>query len=304
MQAFHELRKYKDNFMVWYGIYPNMSFLPHWHSETEIMHIKSGKIIIHIDGKAYSASSGDIIICPGGAIHSGEKADAKNCVEFIVFDNKIMRSDLLLNCMPAIHLSSAQIAFNSLQNFIASFFGNITEELNRRDMYYKEIIRNILERFFLILRRTYFDEFENFNEEGIIVQKRKEIHKLLDYIEENYSEKITLKDAADYISFSECYVSRLFCKYTGMGFIDYLNSVRTEKAIIKLKENNSRISDIAFSCGFGSIRNFNRIFKQITGKNPKEFINKNEIFELFLEPRKYSISAIIDNDSSVVICES
>lgn len=57
-----------------------------------------------------------------------------------------------------------------------------------------------------------------------------------------------------------------------MTFSQYLNTVRLEKAIDLLNQNQEHLSmtEIASRCGFDTIRHFNRIFKDITGMSPRE----------------------------------
>ena len=60
----------------------------------------------------------------------------------------------------------------------------------------------------------------------------------------------------------------------GFGFTDILNSIRIGNSRILLAETQKSITEIAYESGFGSVRNYNRVFKAYTGKTPKEFKNK------------------------------
>jgi AraC-like DNA-binding protein len=55
-----------------------------------------------------------------------------------------------------------------------------------------------------------------------------------------------------------------------MTFIDYLGRVRVEKAKNLLRNPNLRISAIALEVGFQSVSQFNRTFKKVTGRPPKQ----------------------------------
>ena len=54
-----------------------------------------------------------------------------------------------------------------------------------------------------------------------------------------------------------------------MTFIQYLNTVRIAAALEKIKQGRMSMTEISDSCGFNSIRNFNRVFKKYTGYSPK-----------------------------------
>jgi AraC-like DNA-binding protein len=70
---------------------------------------------------------------------------------------------------------------------------------------------------------------------------------------------------------SERYFSRLYKRHTGTAPVDYLNQFRVEKAKIMLKDPSRNISEIALEVGFGTVSNFNIVFKKATGKTPTGF---------------------------------
>ena len=58
----------------------------------------------------------------------------------------------------------------------------------------------------------------------------------------------------------------------GINFVTYLNLVRVEHAAFELRHTEKKFTDIALSCGFNNVRTFNRVFKEITGCTPSEFL--------------------------------
>ncbi len=95
--------------------------------------------------------------------------------------------------------------------------------------------------------------------------------KMLVYITTHYEENICLKDIAKELKVSYVYLSRLYSKNINVRFNDFINSFRLRKSISLLTDNNLSISEISFMCGFGSIRNFNRVFLAEFDCTPKEF---------------------------------
>ena len=68
---------------------------------------------------------------------------------------------------------------------------------------------------------------------------------------------------------SEAYFSRYFKAMTGTTFSQYLNYVRTDAAVRFLQEGRGMtMTEISEACGFSTIRNFNRIFRELTGHSP------------------------------------
>ncbi|HIT85989.1 MAG TPA: response regulator [Candidatus Ornithomonoglobus intestinigallinarum] len=95
--------------------------------------------------------------------------------------------------------------------------------------------------------------------------------KLIQFINEHFSENISLQDASERVFFNPAYCSRFFKKQTGENFSDYLLRVRMEHAVKLLKENK-KITDISRECGYSSSGYFSRIFKDYYGCTPSDYI--------------------------------
>lgn len=96
------------------------------------------------------------------------------------------------------------------------------------------------------------------------------LKRLLDDVEEHY-ENYTFERAAAFVGFSEAYFSRLFHKQMGMTFSAYLNHVRVRHAVRLLRERpDISMTELSIMTGYTTIRNFNRMFRTITGYAPRE----------------------------------
>ena len=105
------------------------------------------------------------------------------------------------------------------------------------------------------------DNFENGNK----------IKVLYEYVQNNYSKKITLSEAATLVNMSNVSFNRFIKKRTGKTFVDYLNEIRIGYASKFLVEKDLSVSEIAFLCGFNSIANFNRVFKKNKNRTPTQY---------------------------------
>ncbi|MRG44135.1 helix-turn-helix domain-containing protein [Chitinophaga sp. SYP-B3965] len=98
---------------------------------------------------------------------------------------------------------------------------------------------------------------------------------IYDYIMQHYDADITLEDIAQHANMSAQAFCRYFKKHTRLTFISFLNEVRVSEACKKLADGNfDSISTVAYQCGFNSIANFNRVFKSIAGKSPRDYIRE------------------------------
>ena len=87
----------------------------------------------------------------------------------------------------------------------------------------------------------------------------------LTYIEENYTQKLTLGEVAEKTYVSQWHLSKLLNRHTGQSFSDILNHTRIEHAKELLKDPSLRIGDISEQVGFLDLAHFSRVFKKQEG---------------------------------------
>lgn len=95
----------------------------------------------------------------------------------------------------------------------------------------------------------------------------------LHYIEENYTQKLTLCEVAEKTYVSQWHLSKLLNRHTGQSFSDILNHVRIEHAKELLKDPSLRIGDISEQVGFLDLAHFSRVFKKQEGVSANEYRN-------------------------------
>ena len=91
------------------------------------------------------------------------------------------------------------------------------------------------------------------------------------YVETHLGELVSLEQIVQHVGVSRFYFCKLFKKATGMTLTEHVSRMRLEKAKALLVDPQHRISEIAFAVGFGSIPQFNSVFKRYLGLTPTEF---------------------------------
>lgn len=94
---------------------------------------------------------------------------------------------------------------------------------------------------------------------------------VIDYISRHLSEDISMKSTAESLRYEYHYFSSLFHKCFDTNFKSFINMLRYESACTLLSDKTLDITDVCHKCGFGSIRNFNRVFKEKSGVSPSEY---------------------------------
>lgn len=100
------------------------------------------------------------------------------------------------------------------------------------------------------------------------------IGNIYNYIMHHYDRPITLEDAAKQAHMTPQAFCRFFKKHTLHTFVSFLNEVRINEACKKLTDGTyDNIATVAYTCGFNSITNFNRVFKTVMQKSPSEYMS-------------------------------
>ncbi len=97
------------------------------------------------------------------------------------------------------------------------------------------------------------------------------LNRLREYVEQSYSEPISLGKAAGIAALEKSYFSSYFHAKVGITFTEWLRQVRIEKAMELMKASDSSITEVAYEVGFGDLRTFERAFKKHTLMTPSEF---------------------------------
>lgn len=228
--------------------YKNLHNLLHWHTEHEFIYVSEGVVELITDNASYILNCGmsaflasEEIHCIRGSIDSITHI-IKTSVGNEITDNKQLASPVISS-------------FSDAEAFVLK----ISDEQKKK---YGGIVSDCIATQLIA---------EIFRSEKINISSQKDKQKnkqLLEWITSNCSH-ITFEDTAEYMNFSKSYFSKYFQTLTGMKFTNYLNILKVSSAIEKITNGEKNMTEISISCGFGTIRSFNRIFKKLTGYTPK-----------------------------------
>jgi AraC-like DNA-binding protein len=98
------------------------------------------------------------------------------------------------------------------------------------------------------------------------------VEKALSFIAENYAQQITVKDIAEHVNLSRSRLYRLFLQHVFISPQQYLIEYRIREGRILLEKRFGSVKEIAQAVGIEDPHYFSRMFKQVCGKSPTEFI--------------------------------
>ncbi len=120
------------------------------------------------------------------------------------------------------------------------------------------------------------------------------INRVIDYINKNLDEELSLDKLAEVASFSKFHFHRIFTAFTGDTLNDFIKRIRLQRTLMKLMMNTEMpITEIALSTGFSSSANFSRVFKDYYGTTPSSF-RKNHIL-----PKHCNKSCIVSKNCKI-----
>jgi AraC-like DNA-binding protein len=100
------------------------------------------------------------------------------------------------------------------------------------------------------------------------------IASVINYIMHNYNGSLPLADVARQAHLTPNAFCRYFKQHTRVTFVTFVNKVRVNEACkLLINKQLNNIADVAYSCGFRSVNNFNLVFKSVMGKSPREYVN-------------------------------
>lgn len=106
--------------------------------------------------------------------------------------------------------------------------------------------------------------------------KQQVVSQVHEYIQENLNKPLSLQEVAAVFNFSPNYLSQLFSKYGGEGFVEYITAAKVKAAKEMLSRNEGRVYEIAERLGFDNPFYFSKVFKKIEGISPRDYVKQLE----------------------------
>lgn len=263
MLSFHQRHNSIGEMIFNTDTYENSSFCAHFHRSFELIYTVSGEFHLIIDGRNYTLKQGDFAIILPYQIHSWSIEEG--AAHISVFSDSYVKSfaRAMEDCFGespvfrAAPLTEEYYRKTLIGRFPRHHFNLPAPE---NPMPIKSALYGVLNEY---IESTPLLRAQPRNTERLTVQ-------ILDYVSEHFNEGISLRQVADDLGYSYQHVSRVFNQRINTPFKDFLNFYRFEYAKQLLTETDKSIAEVAHEAGFQSIRNFNLVFRSISGLSPRE----------------------------------
>lgn len=232
----------------------------HLHKELEIVYAVDGQSVAYADKNSYLLNPGDTFISFPNQIHYYNTIKTGEYI-VIIFSPEVLCgfSSEISKSIPDTNFIAAgeEPELGEIFEKIRLLFNKNTDYNNMKLNGYINIAMSIMLPHFTLKTANF--------------EKNSAFYSVMDFCTHNFTEPITLDSVAEVLHLNKYYISHLINRKLGQNFNEYINSLRINEACALLRETDKKISDISEEVGFGTIRSFNRSFKQITALSPAEY---------------------------------
>ena len=252
MAEFEKSRLFDRNFIA-RGSYGGTGEREQFHPSIELVYVEDGEYYGRIDGEDYVLHKGDLAVVMPYQVHSWvQKDNHHEEIVLLIDDAPFPEFRERLNSLsfesPILRKKDVPSDLAQLIVIAACPRGGV----DRREWMtmYKYVCGAILWSIFTSMPA-------NSVKKGDLSQ----VQKIVRYIYENYSnEDLSMSEIARHFGYNKTYLSSLINRTFGRNFKSVVNLIRLGEAKKLLAYSERTISDIAYHCGFNSIRTFNDVF--------------------------------------------
>lgn len=236
-------------------VFQNHNMSPHFHRNYEIVFVIDGAFEMEVDGRITVLEAGDFAMCLSNESHGHRTVGHSKCW-FGIFTP---------DYVPEFHATTkgktaSTCRFRCDESLMSFLWENLlfpgTPDTYRLIAALHIVCGEFLRNVTLVERSN--PEYALMND-------------IVDFISENYHNKLVLKDVANALGYDYYYFSKLFHQTFGQSFNEYLSTYRFNAALRSLRTSDKPISTIATESGFQSIRSFNDVFLKRTGFSPAQY---------------------------------
>lgn len=245
----------------------------HWHTALEINFISRGSGYYLINGTRHDFQEGDIILINSNDLHRAFENDGL-VMTVIMFDPAYFALEQRYEPELLIPFREIGLRFDNLldrEHPVLARLGAAIEEMRReftrREPHYEAVVRSQLVQFMAYVNRYFAKEQDR---RASRVRGMETVRQVINAMEADIAYPWTLKELAASAHLSPSRFSALFVQTVGTSPMDYLIQLRLSAAVSLLESSDKKMIEIADTCGFRNLSNFNRLFKQHVGKQPSD----------------------------------
>ncbi|WP_168122061.1 AraC family transcriptional regulator [Paenibacillus sp. HB172176] len=278
MEAFNEKVPY-DNPLLSLRVFKSQRTPPsytdwHYHKQLELLLVLDGEIDVYLNDSHIRLGSGDVCMIGTSELHRD--------ISLTALDYIVLQFDLepffdhssipYMRFFSEKHLPLSRINYIYQENLevreeTAACISRILEEATNKETGYELAVSILIKQILLVLLRN--------DTRGFLVAQdnfdKFRLKPVLDYIEDNLTERIQVEDACKIANMSYYYFVKFFKKTIGLSFTEYVNYQKIKRAERILLTKDLSISEVGEKIGMPNMAHFYKMFKKYNDCSPKQF---------------------------------
>jgi len=284
----YEYRKWKggSSFPVGTGIsditrFCNNAFECHWHDGVELLYVVEGEIVHTVNGNRFLMRKGDFMFVNSGSMHEGHATELGRgrymVVSFLTSllcpEDKGRVADKYFG--KTMGKENFPLLFLPAENPKAQAIERLCDEVcrlnkERPPCYELKIKADLFEVWAILFSEA--SKNDGLQKADVYIDRIKEA---LEYIGENYQNKLTLDEISVRCNVSKSELCRSFKRAMHRTPFEYITDLRIRKSIELIDEGQS-VTDAALSSGFFDSSYYTKMFKRYMGCTPREYIKRKK----------------------------
>jgi len=248
----HQPSNSRKNYNYNAFIYDDVTWNSHFHGNYELIYVMEGNISVTLNGESFGMGSGELLLISPYVVHGFVIPEGARAWVGVFSDEYIS----------AFATAHAQTQFSRFR----------CDERTEKSLQEQLFLQGQPDQF--LCMGLLYSICDACLKNATPLQIRSDatlIHRIIDYISENLDNDLALDDLAKHLGYEYHYFSAVFHQCFGIHFKKFLNLFRVEKAYTLLLKDDRDVTEIYRACGFSGLRNFNRVFKEISGFTPTEY---------------------------------
>lgn len=236
----------------------------HWHRSVEIFAVCEGELEFYIDDRIWHLTAGEFMIVNSNEVHSIDSPMPNETVvlqipikmfedyftgeQFVWFDHEPGRRD------------------DRFMKLVGELYHVYEQRQCGYDMKMRSLFFDIM--YYLVKDYRVTEVGQEFLRKN---QNMTRLSTITAYMKENYTGDLSLGEVARVFGYSPAYLSRMFRRYAGINFKDYVQSIRLGFALKDLESGKYSITETALRSGFSGSKAFARAFRKKYGTLPSSY---------------------------------
>lgn len=264
------IEAYEQGFFMW-----------HWHPEIELTWVMSGEMEYRTNDQSCLLSEGEGMFCNSNTLHSGFQKDGKGCSYLSVtfhprfiygFESSLLQTKYVSSIVDNERRASMKLEKNvEWHQEILAKVREIARLTQEHEDGYEMQVHILLVQIWMKLYQYFASAPE---EEPLPQRSLQRLRDMVTYLQEHYSQEVSLDDVAEHVSLCKSECCRFFKRYMNMTIFEYLMYLRIQNSLPLLKQGRS-ITEITGLVGFSSPAYYGQIFKRYMKCTPREYRMKN-----------------------------